>query len=268
MRRLGIVAHSAEGASLCFLTACREGQKRMGPHMHPEIMVSAIPMGLSMAGWDAHDHGTVAQLLRRGVEQVAAGGADFFICPDNTAHIVLEQIAHTLPIPGLHIADVVMREMERRGWRVAGVLGTEWTMTGTVYADALRRRGFKRLIPDESTRSRMHHAIFEELCLDRSTPATTALFVKAVADMRSAGADCAILGCTEIPLILSDSNSPLPVLDSTRLLARYAVEEALEEGSLPRVGGWLAPSRADAPDRSELVKVDTSPTVLPNRLFP
>ncbi len=236
--------------------------------MHPEILVSAIPMGLSLAGWDAHDHGTIAQLLRRGVEQVAAGGADFFICPDNTAHIVLEQIVNTLPIPGLHIADVVMHEMERRGWRVTGVLGTEWTMTGTVYADALRRRGFKRLIPDESTRSRIHHAIFEELCLDRSTPATTALFVKAVADMRSAGADCAILGCTEIPLILSDSNSPLPVLDSTRLLARYAVEEALEEGSLPRVGCWLAPSRAETPDAGELVKVDTSPTVLPNRLFP
>lgn len=268
MKKVGIVAHSAEGASLCFLTACREGQKRLGPHLHPEIIVSAIPLGLSMAGWEMNDHRTVTRLLRRGVEQVAAGGADFFICPDNTAHLVLEQIANTLPIPGLHIAEVVMREMESRGWRAAGVLGTEWTMTGTVYADALRRRGFKRLIPDASTRSRIHHAIFEELCLDRCTPATTALLVEAIADMRSMGADCAILGCTEIPLVISDSNSPLPVLDSTRLLARYAVEEALGEGSLPRSGGWLAPSRADSPHSREPVKVDASPTFLQNRLYP
>src|SRR5688572_107713 len=148
MKRLGIVAHSAEGASLCFLTACREGQKVMGPHMHPEIVVSAIPMGLSMPGWETNDHELVAHYLRRGVEQVAAAGADFFICPDNTAHIVLEKIADTLPIPGLHIADVVTNEMTRNGWTSAGLLGTKWTMTGPVYADALRRRGFDRLVPD------------------------------------------------------------------------------------------------------------------------
>ena len=141
MKRLGIVAHSAEGASLCFLTACREGQKLMGPHLHPEIVVSAIPMGLSMPGWETDDHQLVAQFLRRGVEQVAAAGADFFICPDNTAHIVLEGIASTLPIPGLHIADVVAREIAEKGWKAAALLGTEWTMVGAVYAEALRRRG-------------------------------------------------------------------------------------------------------------------------------
>jgi aspartate racemase len=239
MKRLGIVAHSAEGATLCFLTACREGQKLMGPHMHPEIIVSAIPMGLSMPGWESGDHRLVGRFLRRGVEQVAAAGADFFICPDNTAHIVLEQIADSLPIPGMHIADVVLREMAARRWRAAAVLGTKWTMTGTVYADALRRRGFNLLIPDELTRSRINHAIFEELCRGVFEPATTELFLRAIEEMGSRGADCVILGCTEIPLIVSDSNSPLPVLDSTRLLARYAVEEAVDDRPLPSGKGWL-----------------------------
>ena len=239
MKTLGIVAHSAEGAALCFLTACREGQKAMGPHMHPEIVMSAIPMGLSMPGWESDDHALVAQFLRRGVEQVASAGADFFICPDNTAHIVLEQIADTLPISGLHIADVVSQEMANRGWKAAALLGTRWTMTGTVYAEALHRRGFDRLIPDEATRSAMNHAIFDELCQGVFTPETTELYVRAIDALRLRGADCAILGCTEIPLIISDSNSSLPVLDSTRFLAQYAVAEALDDRPLPPGSGWL-----------------------------
>lgn len=141
MLRIGIVAHSAEGGALCFITACREGQRLLGAHLHPEIVVSAIPMGLSMPGWESGDYESVAAELRRGVEQVAAAGAAFFICPDNTAHIVLEQIAATLPIPGLHIAQEVAAEMRARGLSSAGLLGTKWTMTGPVYPKALGRSG-------------------------------------------------------------------------------------------------------------------------------
>jgi aspartate racemase len=238
MKRIGIVAHSAEGASLCFITACREGQARMGAHMHPEIVMSAVPMGLSMPGYEAGDHDRVARFLRQGIEQVAAAGADFYICPDNTAHIVLEKVADTLPIPGLHIADVVSQEMAAKGFQTAGLLGTKWTMTGPVYANALERRGFARLIPDEATRRRLDDAIFQELCLVVFKPETTALFVRAIDEFAARGADCAILGCTEIPLIVSDENSALPTLDSTRLLARYAVAEAIDERPLP-ARGWI-----------------------------
>lgn len=211
----------------------------MGPHMHPEIVVSAIPMGLSMPGWESGDHSLVAQFLRRGVEQVAAAGADLFVCPDNTAHIVLEQIVDSLPIPGIHIADVVTQEMQERGWKTAALLGTKWTMTGTVYAGALHRRGLQRLIPDEPTRSMINDAIFDELCRGVFSSATTDLFLRAIEGLSSKGADCVILGCTEIPLIVSDANSSLPVLDSTRLLAKYAVREAVNDRPLPSRNGWL-----------------------------
>ena len=241
MKRLGIVAHSAEGGALCFITACREGQRLMGPHMHPEIVASAIPMGPSLPGWESGDHALVAAFLRRGVEQVAAAGADFYICPDNTAHLVLEQIAEALPIPGLHIVDVVTREMKASGWQAAGLLGTTWTMTGTVYENALRRGGFDRLIPDEATRATLNQAIFDELCQGVFTPGTTDRFVRAIEELASRGADCVILGCTEIPLIISDTNSPLPVLDSTRLLARHAVLEAVSDRPLVSDHGWLQP---------------------------
>lgn len=240
MKTVGIVAHSAEGGALCFLTACREGQKLLGAHMHPEIVVSAIPMGWSMPAWESDDHETVAKLLRRGVEQVASAGADFFVCPDNTAHLVLEPIAETLPIPGLHIADVVCHEIKASGWRTAGLLGTQWTMNGPVYERALRKHGFGRLVPGEECRGQINRAIFDELCQGIVRPSTTDLFVRAIRDLGAAGADCVILGCTEIPIIISDENSPLPTLDSTRLLARYAVREAVDARTLPKAGGWIS----------------------------
>lgn len=237
-KTIGIVAHSAEGGALCFITACREGQRQLGPHMHPEIVVSAIPMGRSIPGWEADEYDSVATELRRGVDQVARAGADFYVCPDNTAHIVLEQIAESLPIPGLHIAEVVCAEIKRNGWRSAGLLGTRWTMEGDVYARALSDSGLDRQIPRESVRRKINEAIFEELCQGVFSQETTELFVEAIAELKQEGADCAILGCTEIPLIVTADNSPLPVLDSTRLLARYAVDAAIGDEARP-AAGWI-----------------------------
>ena len=238
-RTLGIVAHSAEGAALCFLTACHEGEARLGPHVHPPIVMSAVPMGLSLEGWRTGDHAAVAKNLSEGVRQVADAGADFYVCPDNTAHIVLERIAADLPIPGLHIADVVCREIAAQGWKRPGLLGTKWTMTGPVYARALERRGLERLIPEEPTRESLNTAIFDELCQGIFKEETTRLFLDAAEDLRARGADCVILGCTEIPLIVTPANAPLPVLDSTRLLARHAVLQALDDRPLRAESGWL-----------------------------
>lgn len=239
MKTIGIAAHSAEGGTLCFLTACREGAVHLGPHMHPTIVASAVPMGLSMPGWQTGDHAAVAEYLSEGVQRVADAGADFYVCPDNTAHIVLEQIAHDLPIPGLHIAEVVCREVATRGWNRVGLLGTKWTMTGPVYARALERLKLERLIPDEPMRERLNDAIFDELCQGVFDGPATELFRRAIDDLKSMGAECVILGCTEIPLIITADNSSLPTLDSTRLLATYAVREALSERPITSTAGWL-----------------------------
>lgn len=239
MKTIGIVAHSAEGAALCFLTVCHEGAAHLESFMHPDIVMSAVPMGLSMEGWESGDHSSIARNLAKGVQQVADAGADFFICPDNTAHIVLEEIARELPIPGLHIADVVCNEIARRGWKHAALLGTSWTMTGPVYPKALERRGIAFSIPAEPVREKLNAAIFDELCRGVFRPETTQLFVESIEDLRSAGADCAILGCTEIPLIITADNSSLPVLDSTRLLAKQAVREAMSDRTAPAKSGWM-----------------------------
>ena len=240
MKTIGIAAHSAEGGALCFLTACHAGAEQLGAHLHPEIVLSAVPMGLSMPGWEADDHDAVARHLVRGIRSVADAGADFFICPDNTAHIVLEKYAHEFPIPGLHIAHVVCHEIARQGWTRIGLLGTKWTMTGPVYERALAERGMERLIPDEATRSRLNAAIFEELCQGKFVDKTVHLFQRAIDSLRTQGAQCVILGCTEIPLIINNDNATLPVLDSTRLLARHAVEVAVDDRPVKANGGWIS----------------------------
>lgn len=239
MKTLGIVAHSAEGAGLCFITACRYGGERMGEFNHPNIVMSAIPMAASNPGWLSNNYEEVGWHLALGVQMVADGGADFYICPDNTAHLVLERIAGDLPIPGLHIADVVCGEIVRNGWKKVGLLGTKWTMNGEVYEKALRERGLERLVPDEAGRQRVDDAIFDELCLGVITPATIKMFEEAAAEFKGRGADCVIAGCTEIPLVLTNENSPIPVVDSTRLLARRAVDLCLAEAEMVADGGWV-----------------------------
>ncbi|MEO6898134.1 MAG: amino acid racemase [Caldimonas sp.] len=229
------------------MTACREGAAHLGAHLHPTIVVSAVPMGLSLPSWQSDDHPAIAKFLAEGVQRVADAGADFYICPDNTAHIVLEQIAADLPIPGLHIADVVCHEIAAYGWRRVALLGTRWTMTGPVYAKALKDACLERLIPEEPTRLRLNAAIFEELCRGIFKTSTTQLFLDAIDDLRSKGADCVILGCTEIPLVVTAANSSLPPLDSTRLHARYAVLEALTERPVAFGEGWLAVTTGDRP---------------------
>jgi len=238
MKTIGIVAHSAEGAALCFLTVCHEGSAQLGPHMYPNIVMSAIPMALSLPGWEKDDHAAVGRFLTEGVLAVYDGGADFFVCPDNTAHIVFEKIVGDLPLPGLHIAEVVCHEISKQGYKHVGLLGTRWTMTGPVYRATLEKRDCELLVPNEPTREQLNTAIFNELCNGIFNKSTTDLFLDAIEDLKSRGAECVILGCTEIPLIVTPQNSSLPTFDSTRLLAKYAVLEAISDRPLTK-SGWL-----------------------------
>ena len=239
MKTIGIAAHSAEGAGLCFLTACRAGAELLGEHMHPTVVLSAVPMALSMPGWRADDLGRVEPHLVEGVRLLARAGADFFICPDNTAHIVLERCVGGLPLPGLHIADVTCHEARRHGFTRVGLLGTRWTMAGDVYRRALAARSVERLVPEPSEQDELDRLIFDELCNGRFGPEVAAPFLRAIERLKGRGAEAVILGCTEIPIVVSDENSALPTLDTTRLLARYAVGLAVSDAALPAPGSWI-----------------------------
>jgi aspartate racemase len=161
--------------------------------------------------------------------KLAHAGADFAVCPDNTIHQAMEFVKPRSPIPWLHIAEVVAHEARSRGFRRLAVLGTKYLMTGPVYPEALERFGVSCEIPDGRVRDRIDGIIFTELVNAVFREDSRLYFNQVMEDMKKTGCDAAVLGCTEIPLIVNPNDAPLPTLDSTRLLARAALRKALEE---------------------------------------
>ena len=226
--RFGILAHSAEGAALCFLTFCREGFRELGPHMHPDVMLDCEAMGHVMAGWDAGDYPSVRAFLAQSVERLAKGGCDFFACPDNTAHIALELAGPDLALPGLDIGDVVAEQAVKMGMARVAVLGTRFTMAGPVYRRALPAVGIEPRFPNDEERADIDRIIFDELVEGVFSEPSRRRYVEIIERLkRDEGCDGVALVCTEIPLLVTADVSPLPILDSTRLLARAALRRAV-----------------------------------------
>lgn len=237
MKHIGILAHSFEGASLCYRAVCLEGIARLGPHFHPEITLTGVAMHHMMDAYGLDDHATVRTMFQHDIRKLAAAGAEFFVLPDNTAHIALELPGEPFALPCLHIGEVVASRAEREGYRKVGILGTRWTMTGPVYPGALGRRGIALEIPDEDDRELINRVIFDELCLGKFTDESRGAYVAIIDKLAAQGCDSVALVCTEIPLLITPDVSPLPTLDSTRLLAEAAVEVALDEREMPEWRG-------------------------------
>ena len=237
MKHIGILAHSFEGATLCFRTACLQGVKRLGAHMHPEITMTCSPMALVLDAWERGDNARLRQFFLDDARKIAAAGADFFILPDNTAHIAMESAGDPFPVPVLHIGEVVAEQARRDGRTKVGILGTRFTMTGPVYPSALGRRGIGWAVPDEADRKTVDDIIFNELCLGLFTDKSRDAYLRIIDRLKADGCDAVALVCTEIPLLITQAVSPLPILDSTRLLAAAAVEVALGERAMPEWRG-------------------------------
>ena len=238
---IGILAHSADGAALCFLEVVREAARRLGAHHHPEITLSILPMAPALAWYDAGDLARVRDHLTSTLRRLAGAGCDFFVCPDNTAHIALELPGALLPLPGLHLGDIVAERARANGHAVVGLLGTKWTMEGPVYPGAFARVGLGMQVPDEADRVTVDDVIFRELCQGVISESARADFIRIIQAFQAGGCDAVALSCTEIPLLITPAHSPLPTLDSTRLLAHAAVSAAIDR----RMPGWYGgpPSR-------------------------
>jgi aspartate racemase len=226
-KHIGIVACSAEGAALCYRTICAEAPALMGEHMHPEVSMHTHPLGEYMVHIRSGNWAEVAALMISSAQKLAAIGADFAISPDNTIHEAFNLVTQESPIPWLHIADCVARAAESRGLKTLGITGTKYLMTGPVYPDTLRKSGIGAEIPDEADRARIDAIIFQELVNGIITEESRLYFNEVIQKLKNAGCDAVVLGCTEIPLLVDPTDCPLPTLDSTRLLARAALREAL-----------------------------------------
>jgi aspartate racemase len=233
MRHLGLLAHSTEGAALCFLEYCRQGFREVGRHEHPDVTMDYIAFGNSMPAWDAGDHAAVRATLATSVHRLARAGADFFACPDNTAHLALETDGPPLALPGLHIADVVAGQAAADGYTRVAVLGTRYTMDSRLYPRALAAYGIAAEVPNGEERHTINRIIFGELVNGVVTTASRHEYLRIIDGLAARGCDAVALVCTEIPLLVTPDEAPLPVLDSTRLIAAAAYQVAAGHQPLP-----------------------------------
>jgi aspartate racemase len=229
-QHIGIVGCSAEGAALCYRTICVEGARLADGYGHPEVSMHTHSFGDYVKRLEREDWPGVGELMLSSAEKLASGGADFLICPDNTIHQALPFIAARSPLPWLHIAEVVAAEAVARGFRRLGLSGTRWLVDSAVYPDKLRPRGLAYLSPNAAEREAINRIIMDELVRGIFKPEAVAYFQRTFGRFKDEGCDAVVLGCTEIPLIMNDDNSPLPTLDSTRLLARAALRRAMGGG--------------------------------------
>lgn len=227
-KHIGIVACSAEGAALCYRTICTEGAALMGAHAHPEISMHTPSLADYMECIYRNDWPGVADLMLASAGKLAKAGADFLICPDNTIHQALPHVLPHSPLPWLHIAEVVAAEAESRGYKRIAIAGTRWLVDSEVYPEKLSERGLEYLRPTDAERDDTNRIIMDELVMGIFRPEAIATYQRLFGRMKDAGCDAVVLGCTEIPLIMNDGNSPLPTLDSTRLLARAALKRAVQ----------------------------------------
>lgn len=229
VRHVGIIACSAEGAAECYRTLCAQAEPLLGAHGNPPVSLHMQPLAEYVRHLEAGRADLVGELMLDSARRLQACGADVLICPDNTIHQGLPHVADRMPLPFLHIAEVVAEEAARRGfWRLA-LTGTVWLTESDVYPQALGKQGIETVLPTKAERTEIGRIIMDELVRGKLEAPAEAFFQHVIGRMAGEdGCDAVVLGCTEIPLLMNDGNSPLPTLDSTRLLALAALRHAVE----------------------------------------
>ena len=225
---IGIVGVSAEGAALCYRTICLEGERYLGTYDHPEVSMHTHSLGEYMKCIERDDWNAVGELMLSSARKLASAGAQFLICPDNTVHQAFAYVDARSPLPWIHIADVVAEEAIARTFHRLGLTGTKWLVESDVYPERLSARGLQYVRPSAAEREEINRIIFAELAYGQINTNAVASFQRVITRMKNDGCDAVVLGCTEIPLLMNDTNSPLPTLDSTRLLARAALRRAIQ----------------------------------------
>jgi len=167
------------------------------------------------------------RLLGEAAASLQAAGADLLILCTNTMHTVADQIESAVSIPLLHLADATAAAVATAGLQTVGLLGTAFTMEQDFYRDRLARGGLRVLVPEPGDRADVHRIIYDELCLGEFREDSRATYRQVIERLVAAGAQGIILGCTEIELLVSPADSPVPVFPTTQLHVTAAVDAAL-----------------------------------------
>ena len=226
MRMLGLLGGMSWESTLLYYRLLNEGVKaRMGGlHSAPLILWSFdfadIAARQAAGEWDA-----LGQELGDAGRRLAKAGAEALLICTNTMHRLHPEVEQAAGVPAIHIADATGAALRRAGCRRPALLGTRFTMEGAFYAGRLaERHGIEALIPDEAERAMVHDVIYDELCRGTIQPRSRSAYLDVIERLRALGADGVILGCTEITLLIGQSDTDLPVFDTTAIHAEAGVD--------------------------------------------
>ncbi|WP_338846735.1 aspartate/glutamate racemase family protein [Massilia sp. W12] len=229
MKTIGLIGGMSWESTLPYYKLLNEGVKqRLGGLHSAKLLLYSVDFAEISALQHAGDWDGAARLLAHAAQQLQNAGADFLLLCTNTMHKVAPQIEQGLRAPLLHIADPVAAAIRTRGLQKVILLGTRFTMEERFYRDRLAQQGLQVLLPNEAERQRIHDIIYKELCLGVLTAAARTHFQDVIARLvQEEGAQGAILGCTEIGLVLQ--SAPVPLFDSMRLHVEAGLEMALAD---------------------------------------
>lgn len=229
MKHIGIAACSSPGAALCYQTIVADGLAQLGNHQHPEVSMHTPSLSDYMRHLDdgKENWTAAARVVVNSVDALRNAGADFAICPDNTIHEGIDLVRDEFSLPILHIAEVVAAQARAQGLSRILILGTRYTAKSTYYGRAFSNEGLAVVMPSDDEVTEIDRVIWEELYWNDIKTESLSFYQKVIDRHKSLGCDGVVLGCTEIPLLVSAEHSSLPILDSTRLLASAALEHAI-----------------------------------------
>lgn len=243
----GVLAQNVDGAAQCFVTYCREGARRLGGHTYPDITVDYIGFGHTLAAARSGDHRQPRAVMNRSVSQLAGAGADFFVCADNTAHLVLDVAGPDLAIPGLHLGQLVAEAATTHGYHRVGILGTKLLVSSPLYPTWLEPREIAVERPADTDLDAIDAIIYTELVNGIVSDASRRRCSEIITRLVDQGCDAVALLSTELPSLVHPADSPLPILDSADIAARAALDTALGTRPLSSWRGGTHPALAIGP---------------------
>jgi aspartate racemase len=228
MKTIGILGGmSAASTQIYYRELCERTRERLGGLHSPELLIRSLDFARIEALQMAGDWAQAGEILNSEAKALERGGADFIVLATNTMHKLAEQMMRGVTIPLLHLADATAASIQRQGLRVPGLMATAFTMEQSFYIDRLIAAGLAPIVPNAPDRAETHRIIYDELCRDIVTKESEAAYVAIAQRLVDRGADCLILGCTEVGMLLNQGNVAVPVFDTTLVHCQAALDLAL-----------------------------------------
>jgi len=229
MKTIGLIGGMSWESTQSYYQLLNQGVKnKLGGLHSAKIVLVSLDFAEIAVLQQQQDWPQMAEILIKAAKQVEAAGADYLLICTNTMHKLAEQVQAAVTIPLLHIADAVGENLIQHNFKKVALLGTQFTMEQDFYKQRLADKfAIDVLIPDTQGRETVHRVIYDELCKGIISPESKAEYLTIIDDLTQQGAEAIILGCTEIALLVQQSDTSIPLLDSTALHCAMALENSL-----------------------------------------